>query len=136
MMMLRGNPDGWRLNGEKRAGTRARGQAVHALMVAHLAPVVAAAKAFFAAGALLEMAHIVKVAFFYADAPTRVHECAGLRCSPDGRVLGPKTERLWEEEPRLEASLGGAGGGEAADGVRVGAACVSIPQLSYRMDLL
>ncbi len=45
MMMLRVNPDGWRLIGEKRAGTRVRGQAVRVLMVARLAPAVAAAKA-------------------------------------------------------------------------------------------
>ena len=42
-------------------------------MVAHLAPAVAAAKAFFAAAAPLEVARIVKVAFD-GDAPTRVHQ--------------------------------------------------------------
>jgi hypothetical protein len=115
-----------------------RGQAVHTLMVAQLAPVVAA-KAFFASGAPLEMARIVKVAFD-CDAPTRVYECEVPRCSPGGRVLGLKTERLGTEA-RLEAPRGaprgggGGGGGGAADGVCVGA-CVSISATSTLLQLI
>jgi hypothetical protein len=94
MLMLRVNPDEWRLNGEKQAGTRVGRDVVHALMVARLAPAVAAAKAFFEADAPLEMARIVKVAF----------------------DLGLKTTRLQAEEARLEAGLAAAAAAAAAAG--------------------
>ena len=84
-----------------------RGQAVHALMVARLAPAVAAAKAFFAAAAPLEMARIVKVALD-GDAPPRVYQDEGPRCSPDGGVLELTTKRLAAAEAALEAALDAA----------------------------
>jgi hypothetical protein len=131
MMMLRVNPDAWMLekadgSREKVAGTRNGGGAAdHALMVARFAPAVAAARAFFAREALLEMARIVKVSF-NGDALTRVYEYS--EPIVEGRdVVALKMERLPLVEARVAEDLAAAAAAAATAPAPAPAEAAAVP---------